>query len=78
MSYQTPEHLFLGQSKAAYEIGEFDPTQFLETIEAAGVPMPAIVPSSSPELVLLVGPPASGKVRTGESYGCIDLAHAGA
>lgn len=53
LPFKTPEHYFLGQREAAFEMKAFDPREFLAALEAK-LPVQDIQPAKSQELVLMV------------------------
>ncbi|XP_060076989.1 bifunctional polynucleotide phosphatase/kinase-like [Ylistrum balloti] len=60
LKFYTPEEYFLGQPKAKYEMPDFDPRK-VNNNDCLTDPRDAKVFSSSQEMVILVGFPASGK-----------------
>ncbi|XP_033754080.1 LOW QUALITY PROTEIN: bifunctional polynucleotide phosphatase/kinase-like [Pecten maximus] len=60
LKFYTPEEYFLSQPKAKYEMPDFDPRK-VDSGSCLTEPANAKVVSPSPEMVILVGFPASGK-----------------
>jgi len=62
LKFYTPEEFFLGKKSAAYELPEFNPRLLLESpAKPLFEPTDADLNKNWPELIVMVGYPASGK-----------------
>eukprot|EP01102_Stenamoeba_stenopodia_P003221 TRINITY_DN13157_c0_g1_i1.p1 TRINITY_DN13157_c0_g1~~TRINITY_DN13157_c0_g1_i1.p1 ORF type:complete len:571 (+),score=178.41 TRINITY_DN13157_c0_g1_i1:42-1754(+) len=62
VKFQTPEEFFLGWAPAKFHWDSIDPQEYLDKLEKEGKDIKIkTLPKGKQEMVILVGPPASGK-----------------
>ena len=66
--FKTPEEFFLGEAPAPFEWRSFDAKSYLTKVKSVPNQATPSYHSKTPELVLMAGPPASGKSSFAKTY----------